>query len=187
VKNQCNQCHWNFEYKISERTCASCHLDVHNGAFGTSCDRCHTTSSFTTKTGFHDFGEFSLGGSHDRVDCLICHGPKAPIRVKPTQCVACHKDPHMNSLGPNCYQCHTQNSWLPTTFRHNQTGFELSGAHRFLSCDTCHFNRVFGGLPSECVFCHSKDFVDGTRYPPHVGASTQCQNCHFSFGWRPVK
>ncbi len=188
VKNQCNQCHLDYRYKFPSFECATCHLDVHQGSFGSSCERCHMTSSFTVRTGFHDFGEFSLGGAHDRVDCLVCHGPKSAIRPSQTQCSSCHKDPHMNSLGHACYNCHTQFKWLPSTFRHNQTGFELSGAHRFLSCDRCHFNRVFGGLPQDCPFCHTKDFKNPSIFPPHQGAvGLPCNNCHFTFGWRPTR
>lgn len=184
LKTACNQCHLDYHYRPLPFDCASCHTDVHKGAFGNSCERCHTTTSFKPRTGFHDFGEFSLGGVHDRLDCLTCHGPKAPVRIQPAQCMSCHKDPHMNSLGSSCPDCHTQNSWLPSTFRHNQTGFELSGAHRFLSCDRCHFNRVYGGLPQECGFCHLKDF--SATLPGHLGAPTACEACHYTFGWRPA-
>lgn len=188
TENQCNQCHINYQYKLPSYECASCHLDIHKGSFGQACERCHTTSGFSVRPGFHDFGEFSLGGAHDRVDCLTCHGPKAAIRTEPTQCASCHKDPHMNSFGNRCYTCHGQYAWLPSKFRHNQTGFELSGAHRFLSCDRCHFNRVLGGLPQECTFCHIKDFRDPSVFPPHQNAvGLPCDTCHLTFGWRPTR
>ncbi len=187
VRVPCNQCHVNYRYKIPKQECSACHYDAHKGTFGTTCERCHTTEGFSTKSGFHDFGEFTLGGAHDRIDCVVCHGPKAAVRARPTQCKSCHVDPHMGSLGPSCQNCHGQNFFLPSTFRHNQTGFELSGAHRFLSCDRCHFNRVFGGLPQECTFCHSKDFRPPPAVPQHPPAPISCDNCHFTFGWRPTR
>jgi hypothetical protein len=184
-ENTCNQCHWGGKYKFEEVRCATCHYDVHNGAHGKECDRCHTTSGFKMTEGFHEFGEYQLGGIHNQMECSQCHNPKAPIRIDSTQCSSCHRDPHMNSLGNRCYECHNQISWHPTTFRHNQTGFDLTGAHRFLDCSSCHFNRVFGGLPSECYFCHFKDF--DASLPQHVGGSTDCASCHFTFGFRPAK
>lgn len=185
VKNQCNQCHWNNKYKMGDFTCSTCHVDVHKGSFGPNCDNCHTTSNFKMTKGFHEFGGFRITGVHNKLNCNTCHNPKAPARARPMECSSCHRDPHMNSLGMNCYTCHGQNAWMPTTFRHNQTGFELSGAHRFLQCSNCHFNRVFGGLNSECMSCHMKDF--NASLPQHVGAPTTCNTCHYTFGFRPAK
>jgi hypothetical protein len=185
TKNQCYQCHNGFKFKMGDFNCSTCHIDIHKGQFGTACDKCHTTSGFYLPSGFHEFGSFRIEGVHDKLDCTTCHNPKAPARPRATDCQSCHRDPHMNSLGTQCSQCHGQISWLPSKFRHNQTGFELSGAHRFLSCNQCHFNRVFGGLSSECVFCHFKDFNSGL--PQHAGAPTTCNTCHFTFGFRPAK
>mgnify|MGYP001263565130 CR=1 FL=1 len=187
AKNSCNQCHVNYRYKIKAMECAQCHVDVHQGAFGNECARCHNTTSFRAKGEFHNFGEFSLSGTHDRVPCLTCHNPKAAPRPEPTQCVSCHNDPHMNSLGQRCYTCHNQNNWLPTQFRHQQTGFDLQGAHRFLSCDRCHFNRVFGGTPSECIVCHISRFQPPPANPAHPAAPADCSVCHYPFGWRPSR
>lgn len=185
VKNQCLQCHWNYKFKFGEFSCSTCHVDVHKGSFGPACDKCHTTAGFKMQEGFHEFGSFRITGVHNKLDCVTCHNPKAPARARPMECTSCHKDPHMGSLSPDCYTCHNQTAWMPTSFRHNQTGFELSGAHRFLSCEQCHFNRVFGGLSSECVTCHSKDF--NASLPQHVGAPTTCNTCHYTFGFRPAK
>lgn len=185
VKNQCYQCHWNYKFKLGDFKCSTCHVDVHKGSFGPDCDRCHTTSGFSMKEGFHEFGSFRITGVHNKIDCVQCHSPKKPARARPMECATCHKDPHMGSLSNDCSTCHGQTAWMPTTFRHNQTGFELSGAHRFLSCDQCHSNRVFGGLPSECFFCHFKDF--NASLPQHVGAPTTCNTCHYTFGFRPTK
>ena len=133
------------------------------------------------KEGFHEFGEYRLEGVHDQLECKVCHSPREPVRPNPTACASCHQDPHMGSLSNSCYECHTQISWNPTTFRHDQTGFDLTGAHRFLDCNNCHFNRIFGGIPSECYFCHFKDF--DASLPQHVGAPTTCDSCHFTFGF----
>jgi len=181
----CNQCHWGGTYKFDAFNCKTCHIDVHKGAHGHDCDRCHTTSGFEMEEGFHEFGEYTLKGVHDQLDCNTCHNPSEPVRTHNLQCSSCHVDPHMGSLGPSCYECHEQNSWLPTHFQHSDTGFELSGAHRFLDCDQCHQNRVFGGMPTECFFCHAKDF--NSTLPQHMNAPTTCESCHFTFGFRPTK
>ncbi|MCB0327195.1 MAG: hypothetical protein KDD52_06220 [Bdellovibrionales bacterium] len=184
-KNLCNQCHWNNKYKLGKFDCGTCHRDVHQGSFGTGCARCHTTTEFERSEGYHDFGDFSLGGVHDQLECDQCHSPTKAVRVLEKQCGSCHRDPHMNSLSDRCIDCHRQTSWLPSTFQHNQTGFELSGAHRFLECSDCHYSRVFGGLPQECYFCHFKDF--NPSLPAHAGGSTTCDSCHYTFGFRPTK
>lgn len=185
IENTCNQCHWGGKYKFEELNCATCHYDVHNGAHGKECDRCHTTSGFEMEEGFHEFGEYTLGGVHDQLECNVCHDPKKPVRANPMACGTCHQDPHMGSLSDRCYQCHNQVGWNPTRFRHNQTGFDLTGAHRFVECSSCHINRIFGGLPTECYFCHFKDFDPGL--PQHVGAPTTCDTCHYTIGFRPAK
>ena len=184
---QCNQCHKDYKYKLNLLECNQCHIDVHKNSFGDRCERCHNTNNFSVGSGFHDFGEYSLGGVHDRLNCLVCHGPKAKVRPSLHQCASCHKDPHMNSFGNRCFTCHGQVSWLPSTFRHKQTGFELSGAHRFVSCDNCHANRVFGGLPQECSFCHLDNFAAASFIPQHQLGNTQCDNCHRTYGWRPTR
>lgn len=187
MKNQCNQCHTNFKYKIKAKDCADCHTDVHDGAFGRECEKCHNTASFKSKRNFHNFGEYTLGGRHDQLECATCHNPKSTVRPEQMQCASCHRDPHMNSFGNRCYTCHSQVSWLPSTFRHQQTGFELSGAHRFTDCDKCHVNRVFGGLPQECIFCHATRFQPPPANPSHPPAPIACDTCHFTFGWRPAR
>lgn len=183
----CNQCHQNFKYKLGLKRCADCHNDVHNNSFGKNCERCHNTKTFAMKNNFHDFGEYELKGTHNQLNCLVCHGPNQPVRSLKPQCQSCHQDPHMNSLSMRCQNCHGQNTWLPTQFRHAQTGFELSGAHRFLSCEQCHVNRVFGGLPNECSFCHLKDFAPPAVVPQHAAGNTNCKECHRTYGWRPSK
>lgn len=185
IENNCNQCHWGGKYKFENLNCSTCHFDVHNGAHGKECDRCHTTSGFDMEDGFHEFGEYTLKGVHDQLECKTCHNPKTPVRAHPMQCSSCHQDPHMGSLSNSCYECHNQVSWNPTTFRHDQTGFDLTGAHRFLDCSSCHYSRVFGGIPTECYFCHFGDF--DASVPQHINAPTTCESCHFTFGFRPTK
>lgn len=186
-KVACESCHPNKQYKIGLKTCNDCHQDVHQGAFGGQCQQCHSTASFKDTQDYHDFGEFRLGGIHTMLACQNCHDREKPLRIDQPQCSSCHADPHFLSFGKQCQDCHNQQSFLPSTFRHRETGFELSGAHRFVSCDSCHVNRVFGGLPSECQFCHAQQFQAAQFVPAHQSGVTDCMACHRTFGWRPAR
>ena len=44
-------------------------------------------------------------------------------------------------------------------FDHLTTGFELTGSHRDVACESCHTGAVFKGTPRSCVACHAT----GTR------------------------
>jgi hypothetical protein len=183
----CKKCHVRNEYKGVPRSCDGCHNDdFHRGTKGADCTRCHTTGDWTAnQSQNHDFGAQRLEGVHDRLACERCHDADRATTLAGTgpECVRCHKDPHFGSLGPLCADCHTQNAFLPSTFLHTQTGFRLSGAHRFVACRDCHPGRVFGGLPSNCDFCHTDTFqstagtdCDHTALCP--GGLTSCHNCH---------
>ena len=190
----CGKCHINNDYKGLPQTCEGCHLDVHSGTKGSDCALCHTTADWGTNSAQnHNFGAFSLKGLHDRLPCEECHGPDRSKVLAGTgpECINCHRDPHFGSLGPQCYNCHTQSAFLPSTFLHNQTGFRLSGAHRFVQCRNCHPNRVFGGLPSDCGFCHL-DTYQGTQASPtcnHVGQCSpdNCHECHTTRSFVPAR
>ncbi|MCA9545267.1 MAG: hypothetical protein KC613_12775 [Myxococcales bacterium] len=187
----CKKCHVRNQYKGTPRDCEGCHLDVHQGSKGPDCDRCHTTRDWTAnQTQNHDFGAFTLNGVHDLIECERCHGANREKQLAGTgpECVNCHRDPHFGSLGPMCHDCHTQQGFLPSTFLHIQTGFRLSGAHRFVACRDCHPGRVFGGLPSSCDFCHQDTFqrtagtdCDHTQLCP--GALDSCHTCHDTRSW----
>src|SRR5690606_14121364 len=127
--------------------------------FGANCQSCHTTSTFTVAQGgqVHDLGFFKLQGEHDQLACVDCHRQDTSLQGTGSFCADCHEknDPHVGRSGATCGDCHDQLAWLPTTFKHNHTGFRLTGAHRYLDCQDCHFNQIYQGLPSDCYFCHS--------------------------------
>lgn len=192
----CQKCHFGNRYKGLPQTCEGCHLDVHQGKKGADCDRCHTTSDWGTNSNIdHDFGAFRLEGVHDIIECERCHGPGRERTLAGTgpECVNCHRDPHFGSFGPMCNDCHGQQHFLPAKFLHNETGFRLSGAHRFVECRDCHPGRVFGGLPDECGFCHADTFAatagspicDHTIWIP--GGRNTCENCHTTAAWSPAR
>ena len=40
-------------------------------------------------------------------------------------------------------------------FDHLTTGFELTGAHRDVRCESCHADGVFKATPRACAACHA--------------------------------
>ena len=189
----CAKCHVANDYKGTPQACEGCHLDTHEGQKGPQCEQCHTTNDWLANTSQrHDFGAYRLEGAHDRLPCEVCHGPERRKELAGTgpECVHCHRDPHFGNFGPFCHECHTQNFFLPSTFLHNETGFRLSGAHRFVACRQCHPGRVFGGLPSTCDFCHTDTFR-AVKRPDHVrccpGGLDACEDCHTTRGFSPAR
>jgi hypothetical protein len=187
----CKKCHTRNNYQQLPKDCGNCHLDYHKGQKGPSCNDCHTESSWSTNTAqVHFFGAYALEGEHDRIPCDTCHIAGRELGGLGQECVNCHRDPHFASFGPFCVDCHSQDAWLPSTFRHVQTGFRLTGQHRFVRCDSCHINRIYGGLPTDCVFCHQDTAMRATagRYPTHEAYNTtSCGQCHTTLGWQPTK
>ena len=180
----CAKCHVNNDYKGLPMGCDGCHVDEHKGKHGNLCEKCHTTKDWSTNLAQnHDFGAFRLEGVHDLLPCEGCHGEDRKKELGGTgpECISCHRDPHFSSFGPACNDCHSQQAFLPAKFRHDDTGFRLSGSHRFVECRECHPQRVFGGLPSTCDFCHTDTFQKTTK-PDHErccpGGLTSCENCH---------
>ncbi len=185
----CKKCHFDNNYKDLETDCAGCHVDEHKGEKGPDCKDCHTESGWSTNTAqVHFFGAYKLGGEHDKIACDRCHTGGRELGGLGHECASCHRDPHFASLGPFCADCHSQDAWLPSQFRHYQTGFRLTGRHRFVTCDRCHVNRIFGGLPTQCEFCHT-DTVQRVvaALPFHVSFQTGCGDCHSTTGWLPVR
>src|SRR5256712_10835318 len=73
-------------------------------------------------------------------------------------------------------------------FDHLTTGFELTGQHRDLPCESCHVNAMFQGTPKECGACHGiGSLVRGTSKPAnHILSTDQCGACHTPIAWNPA-
>lgn len=74
------------------------------------------------------------------------------------------------------------------TFDHLTTGFELTGQHRIVACESCHVDTVFKGTPRECVACHSPGSrIRSTSKPAtHVVSSENCGQCHSTSAYVPA-
>lgn len=177
------------------RRCATCHQDVHQGAFGAlDCGECHGLESFEVVPTFdHAAAGFPLLGAHAQAACSSCHpaddsAPRgfalASEHFGGRNCASCHQDPHEPSLGADCSSCHDTLTFRSVTrgFDHGaDTGFALTGVHAQASCAACHpaqlegprsFGRARG---TSCAHCHTD---------PHAGqfqgedGATDCARCH---------
>lgn len=185
--------------------CRSCHeeKDVHRGALGDDCSRCHVATAWKSVASFdHSKTAYPLLGRHATVPCASCHeSPKLSLArdaggrtipvYKPlphAECSDCHADPHEARLGPACASCHGVEDFHRVAtggFQHDRTRFPLKGAHRTVACAACHDPKTaWGKRPAfgACADCH-KD--------PHNGQATiaarrvDCAACHSADAWRP--
>jgi Cytochrome c7 and related cytochrome c len=76
-------------------------------------------------------------------------------------------------------------------FDHGKTSFPLTGAHQRVTCETCHLNAIFKGLPTKCADCHSGAKVGGPMAPgrptAHIPSGDACTDCHVTTKWKPAK
>lgn len=169
-----------------------------HGPLKNVCSDCHSTESWKELTSpikfSHATTSFPLQGMHANVACIQCHTNKR-FAGTPSECYSCHRDDYLKALTPNhqlgkfsheCLTCHTTSGWKPSVFQHAKTNFQLIGAHNSVDCASCHANNRFAGLPSDCFFCHQKEYTQTTS-PNHSTAqfSRDCLTCHTINGWTP--
>jgi hypothetical protein len=202
----CGLCHTNGQYRGGLPTdCYTCHLVDYNGTtnpnhaagnYDHSCTQCHTTNGWQPATFNHDLARFHLNGAHSTATCTQCHA-NGQYTGTPTECFACHQSTYdattnpnhtANQFGHSCAQCHNTASWQPSTFDHNATTFQLTGAHNAVACGLCHTNGQYsGGVPTDCYGCHQYTY-SGTTNPNHVAGnySHTCTQCHTTAAWQPA-
>ena len=188
----CGECHSQANYQPQ---CLSCHLDdfndEHDPGDPTNCWECHSTSTWDGALFDHNTTNFPLTGAHLTVACESCHANG--YSGTPTNCDACHiavynatQNPNHPAAGlpTNCESCHTTTAWIPSTFNHATTGFELQGVHSQIQCSSCHQGTVTG-LNSDCISCHMSEFKIA---PNHLtqGYPTNCEMCHNASAWSDV-
>lgn len=198
----CQQCH-STGYQGTPTECVACHQTHFNNTtnpnhiqlgLSTDCENCHSTEPNWKPALFPVHNQYyELTGRHLEIsnDCASCHN--GSYVSTPNLCFDCHSVPYNNAQNPNhitagiptqCEQCHTSTAWIPSTFNHTLTGFELLGAHSTIQCSSCH-QDVITGLNSECFSCHQDDY---NIAPDHVaqGFPTNCEMCHNSVAWNQV-
>jgi len=195
----CTACHLTLDFTESpEPECTACHEDVHGGENGPDCASCHnarTFRSFNEMTRNHQLTRFPLSGAHRAIDCVDCHSPARGnlVYTLSVECVSCHRPVYQTAANPDhvaggfptdCESCHSTVLWQQARFDHGFTGFPLDGAHRAVSCESCHVNGQYAGTSVECVSCHQVDY-DTTTNPNHLqsGFGTDCTVCHTTNAW----
>jgi hypothetical protein len=181
----CALCHPAERYDGTPKDCATCHVvnDVHRGRFGAKCESCHTPSRWKTQSFDHARKtRFPLTGKHGSIACEDCHTGGLYERKLAMDCLSCHKgdDVHDGRNGKDCQSCHGTATWKTVKFDHDRnTEFPLRGAHRTLTCETCHTGPVHEQkLGTDCVSCHRAD-------DPHKSQlGTDCARCHGEVGWK---
>jgi hypothetical protein len=202
----CQQCHVNGQYAGLPAQCLSCHLSAYNSTtnpnhktagFPTSCETCHTTAQWQGAKFDHNTAtRFALTGKHTTVVCTQCHVNNL-FAGTPQDCTACHINNYNATTNPNhksagfstsCNSCHTTTQWAGAAFDHNKTKFPLTGKHTAVTCQQCHVNGQYAGLPAQCSSCHLAAY-NGTTNPNHKTAAfpTSCEMCHTTTQWQGAK
>lgn len=72
-----------------------------------------------------------------------------------------------------------------SSFNHDKTGFELTGPHERISCDSCHIRGIFKGIPKQCEACHDRGSQIATSLKPanHIQTTGSCEGCHAGNSW----
>lgn len=186
------------DFRGLSSTCVSCHADVHAGQLGTTCETCHTTTTFRVGTFAHTSDPAFFAGQHATLACAACHVPAAPratrtdapvtlnvrFRDLPRSCASCHEDVHLGQVKASCESCHSvaEAKFRTPGFSHTRTAFALTGKHEPLACAACHkretgdFPNGHGtavrltGLGRECRSCHQDVHLGQLR--------AACETCH---------
>jgi len=89
------------------------------------------------------------------------------------------QSPHGDELKIDCAECHNPTGWKIDTnsisFEHNDTDFELEGAHTQTDCIACHASLIFNEAPNQCASCHSDIHS--------MSVGNDCARCHTSETW----
>ncbi|MCF8473628.1 MAG: hypothetical protein K9G26_02945 [Emcibacter sp.] len=183
-KVACKSCHPDTRYKQTPMECIACHgsNDNHEGRFGQKCATCHSEKDWKTVKFDHGTdAKFLLKGKHQEIDCEACHRTTTPKAKVSKNCNDCHVtiDIHKGRNGLECQKCHNETDWKKTEFSHDKdTKFILKGAHKDVTCFSCHRGpEKHLDKARICFDCHKSDDV-------HKGQlGTACETCHNEKSW----
>ncbi|MEZ5059156.1 MAG: hypothetical protein R2879_19135, partial [Saprospiraceae bacterium] len=196
----CIECHAT-GYAGTTTECAECHRTDYNMAanpnhlnlgLSTDCASCHTTNPNWEPATFANHNDFYvLNGAHAAIanDCASCHN--GDYNNTPNTCIGCHQadynattNPDHNALmfSTDCFTCHNENAWIPSTFDHDGEHFPIySGAHQgeWSECTDCHTNPA-NYMEFTCTTCHMNPETDNEHMGVggYVYQSTACLACH---------
>ena len=175
---ECESCHPARNFKLGDIRCASCHGDddVHGGALGDDCAKCHETSGGAAVFDHSVHTEFVLDGTHARIECARCHflldDGKSPKEVNKTVEVeeatlaamaapGADIDLQFRAPGQNCQECH------PDPHKVTETA---------LDCESCHNSEVWENPPRNGYHEMIGFSFDGAH------SVVGCQLCHEGSG-----
>ena len=197
----CRQCHESLVFSDVEDACSACHIDMHDGALGEDCARCHTESGwldFQQMRLQHESTGFPLRGRHARLNCRTCHTTQQ-WRSLSTDCIGCHREEYLQTVAPeheaatfavDCESCHSQKAedWHSQIRWAHTEAFPLEGAHRVEDCTSCHGggSSFLLATAQQCGICHEEDAAavsDPVHGDPPLGLYTDCVVCHSGDTW----
>jgi Zn finger protein HypA/HybF involved in hydrogenase expression len=197
----CRSCHPTLVFSEAKTECSDCHQDMHNQTVGFDCERCHSTSTWiiSNTRDIHQKSRFPLLGTHSTTDCAGCHPSASKLQFETLgiDCYNCHSDNYRATTTPNhiqagystnCIECHNEKSYEWTAAGFNHDFFPLTKGHAITACVQCHKSGTFEKIPANCIDCHGGDYNLATN-PNHVqsGFSTNCTDCHTTDpGWKPA-
>jgi nitrate/TMAO reductase-like tetraheme cytochrome c subunit len=174
--------------------CLACHADYHENTLSKNCTDCHDYEAFKPALKFdHNNTKFKLVGKHAAVSCTKCHKfeikdgreVKKFVVIPFASCTNCHTDVHKNQFGPDCRQCHNEESFHTiqgmADFDHNKTRFPLVDKHQTISCKLCHKTALTDPVKHDrCSDCH----IDyHTNQFSKQGITPDCSACHSTKGF----
>ena len=200
LTTNCSDCHKGQTTGTSQ-ICNDCHqqsfansVNPNHQSIGlsTDCKTCHVSDGWIPSSFSHATTNFQLVGGHTKANCSDCH--KGKTTGTSQICNDCHQQSFANSVNPNhqsiglstdCKTCHTSAAWIPSSFDHSTTKFQLTGGHTVAACADCHVGKTTG-TDTQCFSCHKSNY-DGVQDPNHVSSnfSTDCTTCHSTTAWIP--
>ena len=187
-----------FHFFNTSSSCITCHKE-HLG-------RDAAITQFDKKKFDHTKTGYTLTGKHASQQCETCHSinhikdtvitrilkqyPHQSYLGLRQQCSDCHTDPHANSLGSACQNCHTANGWKPaSSFSHANTKYPLIGKHGSILCVQCHESFKTRDIAHPLLFS-IKEYADcnACHKSPHGERFSKqtCSSCHSPVAWSTV-
>ncbi len=148
----------------------------------------------TNCTKCHELGQRSAADPL----CLNCHTPLSDR-------IEAGRGYHSTITDQYCADCHKEHFGVDfilirldtVQFNHDDTGFELLGAHNETSCRSCHtpsniiaadvrafkephgaLEKTFLGLGASCIGCHTSESPHQDQFQ-----GTECSHCHAEDTW----
>jgi len=135
------------DFRGQKIACASCHADVHQGELGSSCESCHTATSFAVTAFTHPGAAAFYAGQHAGVACEKCHRNPAVLAIVTKAAPAAPRAP-ATPTPPLAAKKHL----APIGIRFKSTP---------TTCVTCHADPHLGQVNTACETCHS---VAGVKF-----------------------